>query len=165
MGNSAEYVFRRDFDAPRALVWAVWTDPKLLARWYGPQIETIIHQFDLRPGGEWRNEMVMGDKSDFSVMMFKDVVPEEKIVWHHCSADRNWHVVPNPMMPNWPKVLHTTLSFEDRGDKTSIMLVQVPFEATPEEHEIFAKMMGGMDRGWGAGFDIFDQILIELQND
>jgi len=43
-----EYVLDREFDAPRDMVWKAWTDPKLLSTWYGPNIETIIHKFDLR---------------------------------------------------------------------------------------------------------------------
>lgn len=164
MSNPAEYVFEREFNAPRSLVWKAWTNPELLARWYGPNIETKIHHFDLKPGGEWRNEMVMGEKSDHSVMKFQEVAPEEKIVWHHCSADKDWNVVSNPMMPNWPKVLHTTVTFEETGGKTKVTLVQVPMDATPEENETFAKMMRGMDNGWGSGYKIIDQILDELQN-
>jgi uncharacterized protein YndB with AHSA1/START domain len=57
MSDIPTYVLERMFDAPRALVWQIWTDPKLLQRWYGPNVETIIHQFDLRPGGAWLNEM------------------------------------------------------------------------------------------------------------
>jgi len=25
------------FDAPRALVWAAWTDPEQLKKWFGPR--------------------------------------------------------------------------------------------------------------------------------
>jgi uncharacterized protein YndB with AHSA1/START domain len=51
------YVINHTFSAPCALVWKCWTDPKLLNRWYGPNVETIIHKFDLQTGGEWLNEM------------------------------------------------------------------------------------------------------------
>jgi uncharacterized protein YndB with AHSA1/START domain len=57
------YVLERVFDAQRELVWKTWTDPQLLPRWYGPNVETIIHRLDLRPGGLWLVEMRMGDKS------------------------------------------------------------------------------------------------------
>jgi uncharacterized protein YndB with AHSA1/START domain len=48
---------------PRELVWRGWTDPALLARWYGPNVETIIHRLDLRPGGLL--EMRWGGHSSF----------------------------------------------------------------------------------------------------
>ena len=57
MNDLPEYILDRIFNAPRDLVWRAWTDPDILHRWYGPNIETIIHQFDLKLGGEWLNEM------------------------------------------------------------------------------------------------------------
>jgi uncharacterized protein YndB with AHSA1/START domain len=45
----------REFDAPRALVFSVWTDPKHLAQWWGPfGFTTTTPSFDFRPGGVWR---------------------------------------------------------------------------------------------------------------
>jgi len=57
MSDLPIYVLERVFDAPRELVWKAWTDPKLLPRWYGPNVETIIHRLDVKPGGLWLNEM------------------------------------------------------------------------------------------------------------
>ncbi|MGC1359923.1 MAG: SRPBCC domain-containing protein, partial [Silvibacterium sp.] len=31
-------VLEREFDAPRELVFAAWTDPERLARWWGPKM-------------------------------------------------------------------------------------------------------------------------------
>ena len=98
MSDVPEYVVDRLFDAPRSMVWRAWTDPELLARWYGPGVETIIHKFDLKPGGEWLNEMKWGDKSDLSKVVFQEVVPGEKLVWHHSSSDSDWNIIANPMM-------------------------------------------------------------------
>lgn len=163
MSELPEYVLDREFDAPRDMVWRAWTDPELLARWYGPGVETIIHKFDLKPGGEWLNEMKWGEKSDLSKMAFKEIVPEEKMVWHHSSTDSDWNIVSNPMMPNWPRTLLTTVIFEDKGDKTSVRLTQVPIDATDEEIACFSEMMSGMDNGWGSGYKIMDEIFTELQ--
>lgn len=65
MSDLPEFVLDREFNAPRELVWRAWTDPALLQRWYGPGVETVIHEFDLEPGGVWLNEMKMsgGSKS------------------------------------------------------------------------------------------------------
>jgi len=57
MTDQPKYILDREFDAPREMVWQAWTDPELLARWYGPGVETIIHKFDLKPDGLWLNEM------------------------------------------------------------------------------------------------------------
>ena len=94
-----ELIIDRVFDAPRELVWRAWTEPEILHRWYGPNIETVIHTFDLKPGGSRRNEMKMGANSDFSVMIFQEVAPPSRLVWHHSSSDSDWNITSNAMMP------------------------------------------------------------------
>lgn len=51
----------RSFRASPAQVFAAWTDPEALPRWFGPEGFTCRTQFmDLRVGGEWRFDMVGG---------------------------------------------------------------------------------------------------------
>jgi len=59
-------------------------------------------------------------------------------------------------------VLLTTVTFTDLGDKTSVLLTQVPMEATDAEIACFAEMMAGMDQGWGGGYAIMDEMFVEL---
>lgn len=163
MSELPEYIIDREFDAPREMVWRAWTDPELLARWYGPGVETTIHKFDLKPGGIWLNEMKWGDKSDLSRIVFQEVVPPERLVWHHSSADADWNIIANPMMADWPRVILTTVIFEDMGSRTNVRLTWEPFEATNAEIACFAGAMDGFGKGWGAGFAIMDELLAELQ--
>ncbi len=158
-----EYKLERIFEAPRELVWRAWTDPELLHRWYGPGIETIIHKFDLKPGGSWLNEMKWGGNSDFSKMVFQEVTPPSMLVWHHSSSDSDWNIITSPMMADWPRILLTTVVFEDRGNRTNVRLTQVPIEATDAEIACFAAKMAGMDKGWGSGYAIMDELFVELQ--
>jgi uncharacterized protein YndB with AHSA1/START domain len=163
MSEIPEYKFDRLFDAPRDLVWRAWTDPELLHRWYGPGAETIIHEFDLKPGGSWLNEMKWGDNSMFQKVVFQEVTEPEKLVWHHhSSTDSEWNDVPNPKMADWPRLLLTTVVFEDMGDKTKVRLSQLPMEASDAELACFAMVMSNMDQGWGSGYAIIDELLVEL---
>ena len=67
------------------------------------------------------------------------------------------------MMPDWPRILLTTVTFDDLGDKTNVRLSQIPLDATDAEIACFAKMMEGMSGGWGKVYAIIDEILAELQ--
>ena len=163
MDTIPEYAIERSFAAPLDLVWRVWTDPDLLSRWYGPGVETVVHAFDLRPGGEWRNEMIWGGNSNYQKMVFQEVLPQNRMVWHHCSADADWNIAVNSMMPDWPRVLLTTVTFESNGDRTDVRLTQTPLDASEAEVECFAATMSNMDSGWGSGYAIIDEMLIELQ--
>ena len=163
MSELPTYVIKRTFNAPRWLVWRAWTDPELVQRWYGPGVESVIHGFDLKPGGAWLNEMIFGENSNYQKMVFVDVEAPEKLVWHHFSStDAEWNNSPNPMMPDWPQMLLTTVLFEDAGEQTLVTLSQVPMDATQAEIDCFAGVMANMDKGWGSGYAVIDEILAEL---
>src|SRR5262249_14127236 len=53
-----ELVITRLFDAPRELVFDVFTHPEHLMKWWGPHGCTVIAcEADPRPGGTWRISM------------------------------------------------------------------------------------------------------------
>ncbi len=158
-----EFILERRFNAPRDLVWRSWTEPDLLARWYGPGVETIIHKLDVRPGGLWLNEMKMAGGSHYQRVEYTEVLPPGKLVWLHSIADADWNVTANAMMPDWPRVLLTTVSFAADADRTDVRLVWTPHEASDAEIACFAGAIGGLDKGWGKGMEMLEDLLAELQ--
>jgi uncharacterized protein YndB with AHSA1/START domain len=53
--SDTEVFLSREFDAPRDLLYRVYTDAKLIPEWWGPRKESVVvDKCDLRPGGEWR---------------------------------------------------------------------------------------------------------------
>jgi len=163
MTDLPTFVLEREFKAPRELVWRAWTDPELLPRWYGPQVETVIHRHDLKPGGLWLTEMKWGENAKYDKVEFIEISPPEKLVWLHSPTDADWNISANPMMPDWPRVLHTTVTFEAHGEATKTRLTWVPHEASEAELAFFAGALSGMDKGWGTGMDLLADLLAELQ--
>jgi uncharacterized protein YndB with AHSA1/START domain len=106
-----ELVFKRIFDAPRDLVFAVWTDPKHLVKWWGPSgFTTTISEMDVRPGGVWRLAMRGPDGRDYkNHIVFQEVVKPQRLVFRH---------VPEPGTE--PGTHETTVIFTERGGKTEI---------------------------------------------
>lgn len=163
MSDLPVYAIERVFDAPRELVWKAWTDPQLLPRWYGPGAETIVHRLELKSGGLWLVEMRWGGKSNYQRVEYTEVIPPERLVWLHANADANWNIAPSSMMPNWPLVLLTTVTFAEAGGRTKVRLTWVPHEASEAELACFAAAIGGLDKGWGSGMDLLAELLAELQ--
>ena len=77
-----EIVVVRVFDAPRALVFKAWTDPKRLAEWWGPKgFTNPVCEADPRPGGKWRIVMRGPDGADYPHGgQYLEVTPPERIV-------------------------------------------------------------------------------------
>ena len=59
-------VITRVFDAPRELVWQAWTDPKMMAQWFGPRgFTSSVPQLEPRVGGALRIVMHGPDGNDY----------------------------------------------------------------------------------------------------
>src|SRR3981189_895003 len=106
----------REFDAPRELVFAAWTDPKHLAQWWGPNgFTTTTSRFDFRPGGVWRFVMHGPDGRDYqNRITFIEVVKPERLVYRHGGTgdkeDRELE----------PVNFHVTVTFAEERGKTRL---------------------------------------------
>lgn len=163
MAELPNYLLDRTFAAPRTLVWRTWTEPELLSRWYGPNVETIIHRLDVKPGGLWLNEMRMSGRSSYQRTQYTEVVAPERLVCLMGNADSEWNIVPNPMMPDWPRILLTTVTFQEERGHTRMRLTWTPHEATDAEIACFAVAMHNIGKGWGAGMKLLEELLAELE--
>lgn len=119
----------REFDAPRELVFAAWTDPKHLAQWWGPNgFSTTTMNFDLRPGGIWRFVMHGPDGRDYqNRITFEEVVPPERIVYRHgdcAGADVE------------PVQFRQTVIFEDLGQRRTRITWRGDFPSAAERDRV-----------------------------
>jgi uncharacterized protein YndB with AHSA1/START domain len=125
----------RVFDAPRDLVFSVWTDPKHLAQWWGPHgFTTTTSSFDMRPGGVWRFVMHGPDGRDYqNRITFEEIVPPQRIVYRH-GGDEDVA----------PVRFTTTVNFEDIGGKTRITM-RLDFPSAAERDRVNREY--GADKG------------------
>ncbi len=110
-----ELVLTRSFDAPRDLVFKLWTDPQHVAKWWGPHgFTTTIERMDVRPGGAWRYSMRGPDGRDYPFAgEYVEIVPPERIVFLGTIHSKTGHDV-------W-----TEVRFVERDGKTQIRIHQV----------------------------------------
>lgn len=79
----------RTFDAPHDLVFKAWTDPKLIANWWGPRgVTNPVCELDARPGGSIHIVMLAGKElGDLKGQkwpmkgIFNEVIPPKRIVF------------------------------------------------------------------------------------
>ena len=79
-----ELLITRTFDAPRALVWAAFTDPKHVPNWQtGPGGFTMpVCEIDLRPGGTWHYTWRNAKGREFSATgTYREVDPPKRIAF------------------------------------------------------------------------------------
>ena len=93
----------RVFDAPRERVFAAYTDPELIPRWWGPRrMTTTVDRMDVRPGGAWRFVMREPDGPEQGFRgVYREVARPERIV-----QTFEWEGLPG-------HVIVETVTFED----------------------------------------------------
>src|ERR1700688_4411146 len=86
-----EVVFTRVFDAPRGLVFKVWTDPKHVAQWWGPHgFTNPVCELDARPGGAIRIHMRGPDGTIYPMTgVYREIVEPERLVFTSVPLDKN----------------------------------------------------------------------------
>lgn len=154
LGVGKEVTITRTFDAPRELVYDVWTDERHIASWFGPRSFTNpVVEMDVRPGGRMIIHMQGPDGSVFpSVGTFTDVTPPERLAFTSAA----YAGVGGPFLLED----HTTITFREReGRKTEMTLHAVVTRSTPEATEALA----GMEQGWNESFDKLVDHLMNLQ--
>lgn len=88
--SDREIVLTRLFDAPRALVYAAFTDPVHMPKWWGPAgFTTTLHGMDVRTGGTSRYTMHGPDGKNWpNQVTYLEVVPGERLVYDHGDFER-----------------------------------------------------------------------------
>jgi uncharacterized protein YndB with AHSA1/START domain len=144
----------RVYDAPVKLVWDAWTDPKKVAKWWGPRGFTLTtHSKDLRPGGHWSYTMHGPDGTDYpNKTLYHEVEECARLVYDHGGNDDR------------PPLFRVTATFKEVRGKTHLeMVMALPTAEEAAQTRKFIRKAGG-DSTWdrlaeylaeGAGKEVF----------
>lgn len=128
------------FNAPPAKVYAAWTDPQMIARWFGPPgVERVEAESDLRVGGAYSIAMHMpGDRHDV-MGVYREIVPNQKLVYTWA-----WKSTPE-------RDLLVTVTFKPDGEGTMLTLLH--------EHFFDADARDRHQHGWAGAIDKLEKLL------
>ena len=78
-----DLLLEREVDVAPEDVWAAWTRPEQVVKWFTPAPwQTVDCEIDLRPGGVFRTVMRSPEGEDFpNIGCYLEVVPNERLVW------------------------------------------------------------------------------------
>jgi uncharacterized protein YndB with AHSA1/START domain len=132
---------RRHLKAPPSTVYAAWTDPEKLTRWFGPEhAEVLRAEMDPRVGGSFSVLMRTSDGEQHGVSgMYREVQPDKRLVftWAWRSTPERESVV--------------TVALKSEGDGTVLTLTHDQFfdEAARDRHRF----------GWTGALDKLERYL------
>jgi uncharacterized protein YndB with AHSA1/START domain len=138
-----DLVLERVVDVPRDLVWAAWTKPEHLRKWFTPAPWTVSDcEIDLRPGGIFRTVMRSPEGKEFpNIGCYLEVVPNERLVWTDALLP-GYRPAENPFL-----TAIITLEAQGKGTRYTAMAIHRDAAARQKHEEM------GFHQGWGKALD------------
>ena len=145
--SERELVVTRTFDGPARIVFEAWTKPELLQRWWAPKSTGMVLlscEADVRVGGRYRFEFGHGGSKAMAFFgRYMEVIPPSRLVWTNEESDDG---------------SVTTLTFEDKGGKTLLVL----HELYPSKEALDGAIASGSTGGFSETFEQLDDLLAAL---
>jgi uncharacterized protein YndB with AHSA1/START domain len=145
--SDREIRIERIFDAPRARVWRAYTDPELVAQWWGRGNELVIERMEMERGGHWRFVEHGPDGAHGFEGRVREVTPPERIV-----QTFEWDGMPGYVVVN-------TVTLDDLGDGRTRVVTMSLFH-TAEERD--GMLSSGMEHGLNESYAALDRVLAQL---
>ena len=136
---------KRFINAPRARVYAAWTDPAQLKEWWGPEtVRTRNFAADVRVGGKYRWDLINQEDEEMSVFgEYRELVPEKKIVF-------TWKWDDDDVWENRTSIVTIELSDREGGTELLLKHEQLPSEESRDRH----------NEGWNSVLDRLEKFLL-----
>jgi len=160
-----DFILSRSFDAPRDLMWKVWTRQEHLSQWFSPKgFRIIAAKMDFRPGGIYHYGLETPDgKAMWGKWEFREIVAPERLVLVQSFSDEHGGLGRHPFAPDWPQFMLSTMTFGAQGNRTAFTLTWAPYKATGVELKTFDAGRSGMQQGWGGTMEQLTAYLAKLQ--
>lgn len=137
------FTLTRTLDAPRETVFRAWTEPEHLTWFFNPGRPTDVPTtVDLRPGGHWRQHMVIDDETHYMTGgIYLEIVAPERIVFAF-GAVGGWPELDPDDLSDAPVA---TITLTEIGPSTTEMSATL---VVPE-----ARLHPAMEQGWADTID------------
>jgi uncharacterized protein YndB with AHSA1/START domain len=132
----------RHFAATPAFAFALWSDPRLVASWWGPEGHHLSTcEIDFRPGGNWRFDMARDGQSHWIHGTYHEIVPDQHLLFSY-------------RFPEFAVQSIISLRFVPEGQGTRLHFLQTGFPSAEE--------VAGHRGGWMSSFAILEDLLLRL---
>jgi uncharacterized protein YndB with AHSA1/START domain len=164
MSENNELVISRTFNAPRDIMFKVWSEVEHLKNWWGPKdLEIVSAKLDFRPGGMFHYCMRAPEGFEmWGKFVYHEIEAPEKIVFVNSFSDEDGNVVRAPFSGSFPLEIQNILTFTENDGKTTLTLRGGPINANEEERSFFNGMFDSMNQGFAGTFDQLEQYLAKV---
>jgi len=146
-----DLAFERIVDVSPSLLWAAWTVPEHLMKWFTPAPwETTACEIDLRPGGLFSTVMRSPEGQEFpGTGCYLEIIPNRKLVWTNALAPGYRPALPSNAKPCDSFLFTAVVSFEAHGTGSKYSATVI--HGNEEDRKKHEGM--GFQEGWGKALD------------
>lgn len=137
----------RVMNAPRARVWRAYSEPELLAQWWGRGNRLVVERFEFWKGGHWRFvEHADREEAGFEGR-FREIEPMDLL-----EQTFEWDGMPG-------HVSMDSARFSDTADGKTLIVIDSLFMTAEDCEGMFA---AGMEGGMNESYAALDRLLQTL---
>lgn len=162
--NEFAFVSTYELNAPRELVFQVWTQAEHIAGWFGPKGMTLrVISLDLRPGGMFHYEIKLpSGEHMYGRFIYGAINPPERLEYITSFADAEGKPIHHPLSPEWPLEIFSVVTFEEMDGKTKMTLHAKAHNASDAEVQAFEVGAGSLKQGWAGTIEQLHSYLSNL---
>jgi uncharacterized protein YndB with AHSA1/START domain len=159
--DDVELAFSRVVDAPREVLFNVWTNAEHFAQWFGPRDVVLpFCRIDPQPGGTLHFCHRLRDGTEIWVKgVYREFIAPERLVFSLSFVDERGGPAAHPMFPDWPidAMFLTTVTFADLNGKTQLTVRQVLEPADAAASDTVKRERPAARVGWTETLDRLDE--------
>jgi uncharacterized protein YndB with AHSA1/START domain len=137
--SDREIHIERVFDAPRDLVWRAFTEPELIAQWWGRGNKLVVERMEVERGGDWRFVEHGADGVNGFEGRFREVTPPKRLVWTF-----EWDGMPGYV------AIDTTELVDLEDGRTKVVTTSLFHTSEERDGMLSSGMQKGLDQSYAA---------------
>lgn len=158
-----ELVITRVINAPRELVFKVWSEAAHLKKWWGPKgCSLSVKAFDFAPGGIFHYSMDRNGHVMWGRFRYLEISAPDRIVFVSSFSDEAGGISANSFVPEFPKEIRNELTLTESDGVTTLVLRGGAIQASDAEAAFFEAMIGNMELGFAGTFEQLETYLKTL---
>jgi uncharacterized protein YndB with AHSA1/START domain len=148
--GSHAFVMIREFNAPRELVFRAFTEPSLIAKWWGSRNSTTtVDKLEAKHGGLWRFVSRDAEGNEYAFRgVYHEVNKPERIVYTFEFEGMPGHIILE------------TISLEEKDGKTIVTDSSVFQSVEARDGMIEAGMESGANESW----QMLEELLASMES-
>lgn len=162
--DKAELIIKREFNAPKEVVFNAFASAEALGEWWGPPgLPITVMKFEFKTDGVFHYKADMQGQVVFGRFVYRQIRKYDLIEFISSFSDENCGITRAPFNEKFPLEIFNHFEFTEQDNKTTITLSGHPVNATKDESQFYAHMSANLQQGLAGTFNQLENYLSKIK--